>query len=77
MRVVHCPIEDNIGRTREDDSENKEKYCNYLATGTLVVISLLLTLGAFKSVCYAVYRNKVSFILIAFIFQTRAVTAIL
>jgi len=44
---------------------------------TLIIVGLLLTLCAFKCVSYAVYRNKMTFVLLALVLQTCGTAAIL
>ncbi len=75
--IYQGPIENQISASGENHSEDKQSYRNYLTTCTLIIVSLLLTLSAFKSISYAVYRNKVLFVLFALLLQTGAVAAVL
>jgi hypothetical protein len=82
--VGQRPVEDdvssageNYGKSGENYGKYEEPYRNYFSTCALIVVSLLLSLGAFKSVSYAVYQNKVLFVLFAFCLQAVGVSAIL
>jgi len=61
----------------EQDSENKQSYRNLFTKGALVIVGLILTLCAFKSISYAVDRSKISFVLFALVLQAGGVAALL
>jgi hypothetical protein len=75
--LLHSIEKNDIRESGENNGEYEQNYRGYFTTGALVVLSLLLTACSFKSVSYAVKRNKVSFILLAFMLQAAGVAAAL
>jgi hypothetical protein len=75
--IFQRPIENEIGKSREYNSENKQSYGELFTKCALVIIGLFLILCGFKSVSYAVDRSKVGFVLIALFLQSIGVASVL
>ena len=75
--ISQSVIKNDISGTGEYDGKYEKPDSDFLTTGALVIVALLLTLGTFKSISYAVDRNKMGFILLAFFLQACGVAAIL
>jgi hypothetical protein len=77
MSVSQRRVKNAVGAAGEEDREDEQPYRQFFTKGSIIVVGLLLSLGAFKSISNAVDRRKVSLVGHALLLQAGGLATLL